>query len=630
MFFPIILLGFINLIYGQKLYVYEDPAVDWSYLLDCYEEQNGSSILMDERSERGQNSGEIWMHKSALLYENRVYDPLEADLYYVPMYIAVSSNMDFRGGSLMCQGLTHSERLEKALDFITKSESYIIRAGSDHILTCTWFWCGNAFGNHARVVFQRSIIGINEHNNQWAKWECLNKIVTVPYTPNSILSRPENVLKTDDTFLPREIPFYFSGSSRDRIERLNLRIVNDLIPESQISVSDNWFTWSETPEEFADNIMNSRFCFIPRGDTLSSRRLFDSILAGCIPILTTVQVENGMVPFEDELDYNEFCILVKEKTFLSMERIRTLVSRLSDMGETEYLEKRRNLHVAREHLIYGTTGDSFVPNVKVFNTFMKVVAKKEIWDCNPTPFYKTHAERVSTLFFPPNPNEESVKDWVLEKESMVNRQHGILMCSPPFTNSELLVKEFMLSLQEHEETTWTPEHDWENDGVDFLKVTDYSFYDIFEGIDWIKTIFYRDPVIRILDAFTSTNSMDAGEFRNFVEYLYETNDFNLESDYRPISRHCGFRYSHYPTSLRADDEDVNSRFMGKLPRVMKSLEDKVNLYEHDSVKEKLVSCEWAHFYDLETIRLVYEIYNDDYVSFGISKNWVEIIGNCGG
>ena len=123
--------------------------------------------------------------------------------------------------------------------------------------------------------------------------------------------------------------------------------------------------------------------------------------------------------------------------------------------------------------------------------------------------------------------------------------------------------------------------------------------------------------------------MDAGEFRNFVKYLYETNDFNLESDYRPISRHCGFRYSHYPTSLRADDEDVNSRFMGKLPRVMKSLEDKFNLYKPDYVKEKLVSCEWAHFYDLETIRLVNEIYHDDYVSFGISNNWVEIIGNCG-
>ena len=187
----------------------------------------------------------------------------------------------------------------------------------------------------------------------------------------------------------------------------------------------------------------------------------------------------------------------------------------------------------------------------------------------------------------------------------------------------------MLKLQEHEESTWQGQHNWLNDGVDFLKLDDYSFYDIFEGIDWIKTIFYRDPVIRILDTFTSTNSLDVDEFKSFVKYLYKTNDFNLESDYRPVSKHCGFRYSHYPTFLESDDEYVNTRFMEKLPRVMNSFKDEVKLYEHDSVKDKLISCEWASFYDLETLKLVYEIYNDDYVSFNISKNWVEILSNCG-
>ncbi|CAN0485536.1 unnamed protein product, partial [Laminaria digitata] len=29
------------------------------------------------------------------------------------------------------------------------------------------------------------------------------------------------------------------------------------------------------------------FCFCPRGDTTSSRRIFDAISAGCIPVLTT-------------------------------------------------------------------------------------------------------------------------------------------------------------------------------------------------------------------------------------------------------------------------------------------------------------------------------------------------------
>ena len=631
--YPVVDIFEVKTLKSPRVYIYEDPAVDWSYLLDCYEEQNGFSILMDERQEHAQNTGEIWMHKGAQIYENRVYDPREADLFYMPIYIALSSNMDFRAGSLTCQGLTHTERVKKALDFITKSEHYILRGGSDHILTCTWFWCGPALGNRGRVIFQRSIIGINEYNNEWARWECLNKIITVPYTGSSILSKPENSIRAGIPEIPREIPFYFSGSSRDRPDRLNLRIVNDILPGSRIQVSDNWFTWSETPEQFAESIHNSKFCFIPRGDTLSSRRLFDAISAGCIPVLTTVQTEGGMVPFADELDYNEFCILVDEATFLDKGLITSLVFELDGMEETKYLELRKALNVAREHLIYGTTGDSFVPNAKVFETYIREIESKNdkgYWHCDPTPFYKDHAIRVDTELFPPNPTNESIVHWVSDKEAMVNREHKILMCSPPFTNSERPVKEFMNGLQAHEDSTWPGDYNSDNDGADFLKVGDYSFYDIFEGVEWLKVIFYRDPVLRILDAFTSRVSRDPDEFQDFVESLHKKQ--NLEDlslgDYRSISSHCGFKYSHYPTSLRADVWDMNSLFLERLPDPMNSLKDSMNLYEYDITRSKLESCEWDSFYDTDTLNRVYELYKDDYISFGISKDWDYVLKNC--
>ncbi|CAN0551917.1 unnamed protein product, partial [Laminaria digitata] len=35
----------------------------------------------------------------------------------------------------------------------------------------------------------------------------------------------------------------------------------------------------------------SRFCFCPRGDTISSPRIFDAIAAGCIPVITTTEIE---------------------------------------------------------------------------------------------------------------------------------------------------------------------------------------------------------------------------------------------------------------------------------------------------------------------------------------------------
>ena len=619
---------------GPKVYIYDDPAIDWSYLLQCYEDQYGTSILMDERQEHAQNSGEIWMHKGAQKYENRVYDPREADLFYMPIYLGLSSDMNFRSGSLLCKGLTHTERVKIALDFITKSEYYMLRGGSDHILTCTWFWCGPALGNRGRLVFQRALIGINEYNNEWARWECLNKIITVPYTGSSILSKPENLIKAGIVEIPREIPFYFSGSSRDRPDRLNLRIVNDILPGSKIQVSDNWFTWSETPEQFAESVHNSRYCFIPRGDTLSSRRLFDVISGGCIPVMTTVQTEGGMVPFSNELNYEDFCILVHENTFLDKGLITSLVFELDGMEHTKYVELRKNLNIARDHLIYGTTGDSFVANVKVFETFMEEIESKSdkgIWHCDPTPFYKDHAIRVvGTELFPPNPQSENIVHWVSDKEMMLNREHKVLMCSPPFTNSDRAVKEFMNNLQAHDNTTWPGDYNSDNDGADFLKVGDYVFYDIFEGVDWIKVLFFRDPVVRILDAFTSKISQDPDEFQSFVKSLHvklKTEDLSL-GDYRSITSHCGFKYSHYPTTLSIDSWDVNARFVEKLPYPMNSLKDSMNLYEYDRIKYKLESCEWDSFYDTATLKRVYELYDDDYVTFGISKYWDQVLKDC--
>ena len=45
----------------------------------------------------------------------------------------------------------------------------------------------------------------------------------------------------------------------------------------------------------AARLVCPRFCFCPRGDTASSRRIFDALAAGCIPIVT----ENGkrVLPF---------------------------------------------------------------------------------------------------------------------------------------------------------------------------------------------------------------------------------------------------------------------------------------------------------------------------------------------
>ncbi|KAJ7956398.1 Exostosin-like [Quillaja saponaria] len=52
----------------------------------------------------------------------------------------------------------------------------------------------------------------------------------------------------------------------------------------------------------------SKFCLNIAGDTPSSNRLFDAIVSHCVPVIISDEIE---LPFEDILDYSEFCLFVR-------------------------------------------------------------------------------------------------------------------------------------------------------------------------------------------------------------------------------------------------------------------------------------------------------------------------------
>lgn len=52
----------------------------------------------------------------------------------------------------------------------------------------------------------------------------------------------------------------------------------------------------------------SKFCLNIAGDTPSSNRLFDAIATHCVPVIISDDIE---LPYEDVLDYSEFCVFVR-------------------------------------------------------------------------------------------------------------------------------------------------------------------------------------------------------------------------------------------------------------------------------------------------------------------------------
>ncbi|CAB1121524.1 unnamed protein product [Ectocarpus sp. CCAP 1310/34] len=235
-----------------------------------------------------------------LFHPWRVLDPEEADLFYVPIYSALSSKLTEHSTIHLelrrrCGGLTHDELMDASVEYLSSSSLFFNRfGGADHILMCAWWGCRNGLGPKHRMLLRRTVVGINERVFKWTRWGCgPRKMVTVPYTASSVLATSDMI--GGRTAEARDIPFFFVGTARGRPERENLDVVADIAKGSVVILDNLPSRWGMNSTQYAEHMARSRFCFSPRGDTESSRRLFDAIAAGCTPIVTEATVP--MLPF---------------------------------------------------------------------------------------------------------------------------------------------------------------------------------------------------------------------------------------------------------------------------------------------------------------------------------------------
>lgn len=88
---------------------------------------------------------------------------------------------------------------------------------------------------------------------------------------------------------------------------------------------------------------SSKFCLNIAGDTPSSNRLFDAIVSHCIPVIISDDIE---LPYEDVLNYNEFCVFVRSSDALKKGFLMGLVR---SIGREEWNKMWRRLKEVERH-----------------------------------------------------------------------------------------------------------------------------------------------------------------------------------------------------------------------------------------------------------------------------------------
>lgn len=90
----------------------------------------------------------------------------------------------------------------------------------------------------------------------------------------------------------------------------------------------------------------AKFCLTIAGDTPSSNRLFDAIARRCVPVVVSDDIE---LPFEDVLDYGEFCVFVPAADAL---RKGFLVELLRGFRRGEWRRMWERLNQVAGHFAY--------------------------------------------------------------------------------------------------------------------------------------------------------------------------------------------------------------------------------------------------------------------------------------
>lgn len=617
---------------NNAIYVYDDPAVDWSRLVGCYVDRHGVSPWRHEEEEHAQNMAEVWVHQALLRHPMRTRDPAEASLFYIPLYVTVSSDATPQLGNLDCENETHHERMDRALDFLeTESKHFMKFGGANHFFVCAWWRCGVALGNRARVVLSRTILGINESppaNSEWARWECTNRVVTVPYVSSTHV--PDSLFTSDEEYIMRNrsIPFYFAGRTRGRRERANLAVIKDLYPASLIGVS--LWDWKEDPGAYGENLSGSQFCLCPRGDTMSSRRLFDAVAAGCIPVLSRNQTGLGNLPFVSSVDYSDFAFVLPDESFAQARTVQTFTNVIMGLNNAEVQRKRRALLKARGDLIYGySTGDSFEEMVFYQGTIDKLIADvsaltkvRTLWECTPSPWWLFPADRVAV---PLPPSSEKAAEWASGTETIVIREHETLVCTPPFTGSGP-VREFVRNVQRA--SSWEMKNFV--GGLDILRVQGGDLFEVYATVGWKKMSMVRDPVTRLLEAYGRTKTASSySDFKMFVASLDSMEPRDIPREFRPQSMFCGTRHVHFDSIMPHEDPGHTEDVLRSLPsnlwtkhghrwaavqeEMSSGIKGRMGMGSDDEETPEAEQCgEWVNFFDADVLDIVASIYHEDY------------------
>ncbi|XP_072954234.1 probable glycosyltransferase At5g20260 [Typha angustifolia] len=266
--------------------------------------------------------------------------PDEAHVFFLPFSVANIVRYIYRRGMIDYWG-PQRRLVADYVDVVAKKYPYWNRSlGADHFMVSCHDWapylsCANPelCKNSIRVICNANI----------SEGFKLGKDVTLPevYVRNQRLSGHAAAVSPP---AERSILAFFAGGSHGYIREILLRHwqgkdedvkVNQYLPRGL---------------DYNDFMSKSKYCLCPSGYEVASPRIVESITAGCVPVIISV---NYSLPFSDVLDWSKFSVTIP------VEKIPEIKNILQGISPRRYEILQARVVQVRRHFVLNRPSERF-------------------------------------------------------------------------------------------------------------------------------------------------------------------------------------------------------------------------------------------------------------------------------
>ncbi|CAL1382455.1 unnamed protein product [Linum trigynum] len=228
----------------------------------------------------------------------RVRNSSEADVLFVPFFSSLSYNRYSKVNPHQKKSRNNVLQ-DKVVKYVTSQPEWKRSGGKDHLVMAHH---PNSMLS-ARMKLWPAMFVLSDFGRYPPNVANVEKDVIAPY--KHVIKSYVNDSSEFDT---RPTLLYFQGAIYRKDGGLARQELFYLLKDEK----DVHFQFGSVKKDgihkASRGMHGSKFCLNIAGDTPSSNRLFDAIASHCVPVIISDEIE---LPYEDVLDYSEFCVFVK-------------------------------------------------------------------------------------------------------------------------------------------------------------------------------------------------------------------------------------------------------------------------------------------------------------------------------